>query len=203
MKYLSLSRRAVGTPSSAVPFGLLAMVLSVIIPGVGGASELERRLEGTWAASAKDCEAYLSGRLNSDDMDQSTRRRFGVATIRNGLFSYKYQMAASWAARGSWMPQPFHSTQLPAPRHERHRHRSGALFQRRQGRLIVQGSELLLRRHPDALRSLMPPIRCNRLQQTHPLTDRVISRPTWSEMRRPSEVSFGSGETEAVENAAP
>ncbi len=94
MKCLLLSRRAVGSPSSAVPFGLLAMVLSVIIPGVGGASELERRLEGTWAASAKDCEAYLSGRLDSDDMDQSTRRRFGVATIRNGLFSYKYQMAS-------------------------------------------------------------------------------------------------------------
>lgn len=27
-------------------------------------------------------------------MDQSTRRRFGVATITNGLFSYKYQMAS-------------------------------------------------------------------------------------------------------------
>lgn len=74
--------------------GVAALLTSVIYPGVAGASELDRRLEGTWAASAKACEAYLSGKLDNDDMDQSTRRRFGVATIRNGLFSYKYQMAS-------------------------------------------------------------------------------------------------------------
>lgn len=90
----SLSRRAAGGPISVVQFGLLAIVFSMVHPGFGGASDLDRRLEGTWAASAKACEAYQSGRLDNDDMDQSRRRRFGVATIRNGLFSYKYQMAS-------------------------------------------------------------------------------------------------------------
>lgn len=94
MKYLSTCRSPGARPSTAVQYGLLAMVLSMIYHGAAGASELDRRLEGTWAASAKDCEAYLTGRLDSDDMDQSTRRGFGVATIRNGLFSYKYQMAS-------------------------------------------------------------------------------------------------------------
>lgn len=86
--------RPLGRSSRPTRSSLLAVVALVVLPGVAAASGLEQRLEGTWAASAKGCEAYLSGRLDNDDMDQSTRRRFGVATIKNGLFSYKYQMAS-------------------------------------------------------------------------------------------------------------
>ncbi len=66
MKYLSTCGSPRACLSAAVQYGLLAMVLSMIYPGVAGASELDRRLEGTWAASAKACEAYLSGKLDND-----------------------------------------------------------------------------------------------------------------------------------------
>lgn len=78
----------------AVFMRLIVLLAAIAIPTGVLATDLNQRLEGVWAGSTQACEAYLSGRLDKDDMDLSTRRRSSVATIRKGVFSYEYQMAS-------------------------------------------------------------------------------------------------------------